>query len=121
MKRSARVQLVMLGSAVGVAGCDTREPIQQQTYASQQQCRRDWGDPPDCKQNADHGGVYFGPRYYWDRDRNRPVVVEGDGSERVALNSRVSSAGSFEGSTHAAGSISRGGFGGIGRGFGGGE
>ncbi len=119
MRRSAHVQLVLLGTAASLTGCDTPISLQQQSYASQQECRRDWGDSSDC--NSSHGGAYYGPRYYWDPERNRPVVVEGDGLERVAVNSRVSAAGSLEGATHAAGSISRGGFGGFGRGFGGGE
>ena len=64
MRRSARVQLVMLGSAMGLAGCDTREPLHQQTYGSQQECQRDWGDPVDCGQNSYRGGYYYGGRYY---------------------------------------------------------
>jgi len=124
LKRSARVRLVVLGTVVGVSGCDSApQPLQQQVYASREDCVRDWGDPPDCSPAPSHGstgygGYYWGPRYYWDRDANRPVAVDPDGATRTVTNSRVTSAGSIEGSTHAAGTFSRGGFGSFGRGFG---
>jgi hypothetical protein len=65
--------------------------------------------------------MYFGPRYYWDPDRGKAVVVERDGSERVSTETRVGPGGSPSGRTTIVGSFARGGFGGIGRGFSGGR
>jgi hypothetical protein len=123
MKRSTGVQLILLGSAVGLYGCDAPRPLQQQRYSSFEQCRRDWGDPADCRQSSATLGqpfYYFGPRYYWDSGLGRPVAVEPDGSTRGISNSHITSAGSQEGgvTTHA-GSFSRGGFGSSAHSFGG--
>jgi hypothetical protein len=124
MKRSTGVQLILLGSAVGLYACDdVSRPLQQQRYTSFEQCRRDWGDPTDCRQSS--GGLgqpfyYFGPRYYWDSNLARPIAVESDGSTRGISNAHITSAGSVEGGiTTRAGSFSRGGFGSSARGFGG--
>jgi hypothetical protein len=124
MKRSTGVQLILLGSAMGLHGCDgTAHPLQQQRYTSFEQCRRDWGDPADCKQSQSGGmaAYYFGPRYYWDAGSGRPVAVEPDGSTRGISSSRITGGGSQSGGvTEHVGSISRGGFGASARGFGGG-
>ena len=51
MKRSTYVQLILLGSAMGLYACDEiSEDLKQQRYASLDECRRDWGDPADCRQ-----------------------------------------------------------------------
>jgi hypothetical protein len=124
MKRSTGVQLILLGSAMGLHGCDgTARPLQQQRYTSYEQCRRDWGDPADCKQSQSRGmaAYYFGPRYYWDAGSGRPVAVGPDGSTRGINSSRITGGGSQSGGvTEHVGSISRGGFGASARGFGGG-
>jgi hypothetical protein len=123
MKRSTCVQLVLLGSAVGLYGCDgAPQQLQRQRYASLDECRHDWGDPADCTQGSagTGSGYYFGPRYYWDPSFGRPVVVAPDGSTRSIVNSRISSAGSrFGGVTESAGSFARGGFGSIAHALGG--
>ena len=124
MKRSSRVQLVLLGSAMGLYGCDgVQQALQQQKYTSYEQCRRDWGNPTDCRQAAQNSGpVYFvGPRYFWDPNLGRPVAVEADGSTRAINNAHITGVGSENGGvTTRAGSFSRGGFGSSARGFGGG-
>jgi len=128
MKKSTRVQLVMLGSAIGISGCDAgAHPLQQQTYSSLASCRQDWVAESNCQPvrsgsgGGGGGGYYQGPRYYWDPDRGRPVAVNPDGSLRVIANARITAAGSTTGSTRIAGSISRGGFGASAHDAGGGE
>jgi hypothetical protein len=119
--------LVGLAGAVGLAllGYHGREfDVQQTAYASRQDCLDDWGTEQSCQPvstGSAHGPVYFGPRYYWDPGRGRPVVIGADGSERVATAARVGPSGSRFGSTSFAGTFARGGFGGIGRGFGSGH
>ena len=85
MKRSTYVQLVLLGSSMGLYACgDIRQDIKQQRYASYDECRRDWGDPADCRQVTSpvtgQPGYYFGPRYYWDPNLARPMAVNADGT-----------------------------------------
>jgi hypothetical protein len=123
MKRSGGVQLILLGSAMGLYGCDdVPRALQQQKYTSFEQCRRDWGDPADCRQSSAAVGLpfyYFGPRYYWDSNSGRPIAVEADGSTHGISNSHITSAGSDSGGvTTRAGSFSRGGFGSSAHGFG---
>jgi uncharacterized protein YgiB involved in biofilm formation len=122
MKRSTYVQLVLLGSAVGLYGCDAvREDLKQQRYASYDECRRDWGNPADCRQSSGTVGqpvYYFGPRYYWDPNLARPIGVNADGTTRVIGDAHITGAGSTSGVTSRVGTISRGGFGSSARGFG---
>jgi uncharacterized protein YgiB involved in biofilm formation len=122
MKRSPFVQLILLGSAMGLYACDAvREDLKQQRYASLDECRHDWGDPADCRQSSAVVGqpvYYFGPRYYWDPNLARPIAVNGDGTTRVVSNAHITSAGSESGITSRVGAISRGGFGSSARGFG---
>lgn len=93
--------------------------VQQTRYASREDCLEDWGTDASCAQSTGSGqsSTYFGPRYYWDPDRGRPVMVDADGSERVATTTRVGPSGSPRGRTSIVGSFARGGFGHIGRGF----
>jgi hypothetical protein len=126
MKRSPCVQLILLGSAMGLYGCDgVTQALQQQRYTSLDQCRHDWGDPADCTAKPSGGGVgyyyYYGPRYYWDSVSGRPIAVAADGSTRSLAGSHITSEGSTVGgvSEHA-GSFARGGFGSSAHGFGGG-
>jgi hypothetical protein len=123
MKRSTRVRLVLLGSAVGLYACDgITHDLQQQRYTSIDQCRHDWGDPADCKPAPGVAGTayYYGPRYYWDPNIGRPIAVSSDGSTRVISNTSITSEGSRSGGiTARAGSFARGGFGSSAHGFGG--
>jgi hypothetical protein len=123
MKRSAYVRLVLLGSAIGLYGCDSpTETLEQQRYASLDDCEKDWGDANLCRNapspSSWRSGYYVGPRYYWDRDTHRPMVVNGDGTVRVANAAHIARTGSSLGETHAAGSFARGGFGATGHAFG---
>lgn len=92
--------------------------VLQTEYASRQDCLEDWGDEDSCRAvDPRRSNIYFGPRYYWDPARGRPVLVGLDGSERVASTARVGPSRSSAGATSVVGSFARGGFGGIGRGF----
>lgn len=123
MKRSTYVQLILLGSAMGLYACDEiSEDLKQQRYASLDECRRDWGDPADCRQAPVVTGQpfpYFGPRYYWDQNLSRPIAVNPDGTTRAIANAHITRTGSVSGVTTHVGSFSRGGFGSSGHGFGG--
>jgi uncharacterized protein YgiB involved in biofilm formation len=122
MKRSAYVQLILLGSAMGLYACDdVRQDLKQQKYASLDECRHDWGDPADCRQSSAATGqpaYYYGPRYYWDPNRARPIAVNGDGTTRSIHDAHITSAGSESGVTTRVGTFSRGGFGSSAHGFG---
>jgi hypothetical protein len=93
--------------------------VLQTQYASRQDCLQDWGDEDSCKalEGPRSQTTYFGPRYYWDAARGKPVVVAPDGSEHIASQSRVGPTRGSLGATSVVGSFARGGFGGIGRGF----
>jgi uncharacterized protein YgiB involved in biofilm formation len=124
MKRSTYVQLILLGSAMGLYGCDeVREDLKQQRYASLEECRHDWGNPADCRQSSAVAGqgYYFGPRYYWDPNLARPIAVNADGTTHVIGDAHITSAGSESGVTSRAGTFSRGGFGSSAHGFGAGS
>lgn len=96
--------------------------VLQTRYASREDCLQDWGDEESCRAvDSSRSPTYFGPRYYWDPNRGRPVVVGPDGSERVASNARIGPSPSSRGATSSVGTFARGGFGGIGRGFGSGR
>jgi hypothetical protein len=123
MKQSASVGLILLGSAMGLYYYDGgAQKLQQQRYASLEQCVHDWGDPAECTHPAGtvaQPGYYYGPRYYWNSGSGRPVAVAADGSTRSIGNARITSAGSLVGGiTSRAGSIARGGFGSSGHHFG---
>jgi hypothetical protein len=120
MKRSTYVQLILLGSAMGLYGCDeVRQDLKQQRYSSLDECRHDWGNPADCRQSSSGAGVYyFGPRYYWDPNLARPIAVNTDGTTRAITDAHITSAGSESGVTSHVGTFARGGFGASGHGFG---
>lgn len=116
------------GNVLGLAGFvglavlgyhGSQYDVRQTTYTSRDDCQRDWGSEESCPPvQTGHGGIgYFGPRYYWDPHRGAPVVIGPDGSEHVATSARVGAADSWRGRTSVVGHFSRGGFGGIGRGF----
>jgi hypothetical protein len=124
VKRSTYVQLVLLGSAAGLYSCsEAPQALQQQRYASREECGHDWGDPAICTQTPGSNGLsgyYWGPRYYWDPNIGRPVAVASDGSTRSISNTHITSEGSHSGGvTTSAGSFARGGFGSSARAFGG--
>lgn len=127
MKQSGVVQLVLLGSAVGLYAYSNRAShfsVRQQQYPSREACIADWGDPDDCPSQPVQGTAYpyyLGPRYYWDPHRSSPMIVNGDGSEHVATAARFAPGGSSAGIGRVIGGVSRGGFGSVGHGFGGGE
>ena len=118
MKQSTLVQLVLLGSAATVYGAfsDIKVSLTQRSYASEADCRADWGTEDDCRQ-LQPDGRYYGPRYYWDSNRNRPVIVGRDGTERISPTARFSSESVAHGVARPAG-FTRGGFGGFGHAFG---
>lgn len=133
MKRSVKVPLLVLGSVAALSGCSSEsEPdwdIKQQLYASREECLQDWNDEESCTQsisiddnfNTHPNGHWYGPRYYWDRDINRPIQLRSDGTTRVLRNTFIDATkGSATGKNLHMGSISRGGFGSFSRGFSGG-
>lgn len=119
MKQTSLVGLVLLGTGAAVAShYSGSHELQQQMYVSKEDCDNDWGDTSRCTPAPDHPGAYFGPRYYWDSAVGRPMAVGPDGLVREVPNARITAGGSLSGSTHSAGSISRGGFGSTGRAMG---
>jgi hypothetical protein len=139
MKRSARVRLVLLGSAVGLHGCGTDQEVYRQRYDSLEECRRDWGDTAYCGHDAGGasgswsssggsgggaagGNYYYGPRYYWDPHTGRATELKPDGSTRPIGDAHWSGQTEhFGGVRMGAGFVSRGGFGSSARAFGGGR
>lgn len=125
MKRSISAPLLLLGS-IALSACGQSHELTQQVYKSKEDCEQDWNDGQSCSQSSGgsshgSGGRWSGPRYYWDRDLEKPVAINADGSERVISGSRITPAASGiasgHGEGHATGSVSRGGFGSIAHGF----
>lgn len=119
MKISKEVPLLILGSASLLAFCTTDDDraLTQNTYASLQDCRQDWGnDERNCQYSG--GGNYVGPRYYWDHETRRPYAVDPDGSTRALPNSYSTASSKATRVSHS--SITRRGFGSTARGFSGG-
>jgi hypothetical protein len=110
-RKSRAVPLVLAASAL-IAGCSPRQARDE--YASQDDCKKDWGRPELCQpvsgsSSGGHGGAYYG-RYYG------PSYDEG---ERASAQRSARSGGNSFGlagageSNHSVGrSVSRGGFGG---------
>lgn len=134
MKKSNRVPLLLIGTGALLVGyavtSDDKRDLQQNTYASREDCRKDWGDDErDCRPEGSGGsggggggggGRYVGPRYYWDHNTGYPYAVDADGSTRRLPNSYLTrgAPSTAQGITRV--SVSRGGFGSTGRGFSGG-
>lgn len=113
-----------ISSVIGLAILGNHGPeyeVRQTAYASREDCLQDWGSEQDCAPQPSNRTNYSGPRYYWDSSQNHPVIVQPDGTERVATTARIGSSGSTAGRTSIVGSFARGGFGRIGRGFSGGR
>ncbi|MBS0393882.1 MAG: hypothetical protein JSR54_04605 [Proteobacteria bacterium] len=111
---------VCFTGVVGLAVLGNHGPeydVQQTMYASREDCLQDWGSEESCPPRGSSTTAYSGPRYYWDPERSRPVVLQADGSERPANAARIGPRGSAIGRTSVVGSFARGGFGHIGRGF----
>ena len=134
MKRSSAVPLFVLGTMVCLPGCgqDRSAELRQNRYLTREDCQHDWGDDQDCTPAPGNGGngsgnggrglgggayYYYGPRYYWDPERERPVTVAPDGQTRVAEHAAIGRTSPALGESLHLGSITRGGFGGFGRGF----
>lgn len=115
MKRSKKIQLVMIGCIAALSACDEQadRTLSQQSYSTLDECKKDW-DEKDCNSGSTtghYGGGYYGPRYYWDRNIGSPVAVDSDGSSRIVSNSRISSEFSGGGRSAVVGSVRTGGFG----------
>lgn len=130
MKRSEQIVLWMLGIGLGVAALSeekTVEQLKQDRYDSREDCLRDWnGDDNYCNpQTTSSGGYttthYNGPRYYWDRSENKPVVVT-DAGKHVPVDNAHPSGTPLSRSVGSspAGTVTRGGFGHFGARSGGG-
>jgi len=123
VKRSRKVALLVLGSLASLTACDSGREfgLQQRRYASLEECEKDWGDSAPCTNGSSSalGGTYgyFGPRYYWDPGIGRPVIVSPSGDTQIARSTRITSESAFSGEVAHVGTVSRGGFGGFGRGF----
>ncbi len=127
MKRSTEVALWMLGAGLGVAvlsDSKTTEQLKQDSYASKEECMQDWGGSPETCQEENSGGSsggsggsgggghYSGPRYYWDRSTNRPVIITNSGAHQPMPSAHPNGTPMSHSlsSTHL-GTVSRGGFG----------
>jgi hypothetical protein len=139
MKKSRAVPLILLGtlSLLSACGRDETTEIKQHSYASREDCLKDWGrDERDCSP-VRTGTGYMGPRYYWYHSGGYPVVVNNDGSTRPLPNSSMSRFGATSraigtttshisghytggGAQAGGGHTSRGGFGGTAHGISGG-
>lgn len=122
MKRSAQVRLWVIGTITILAGCRDHPnhvmQVSQNTYASQEDCQRDWGnDGRNCHASGAGGGGYLGPRYYWDHSTGMPYAIDSDGRTRPLSNSYLSKGSPSHATSVAHASVSRGGFGSTGRGL----
>lgn len=144
MKRSRAVPLILLGTLTLLSACGRDDPVQvkQHAYATREDCLSDWGrDEKDCRPARSGGGYYMGPRYYWHHAGGHPVAINEDGSTRALRNTYLNRTGAKSTAIHTStttarissrytgggmrmgggtGKISRGGFGGMARGFAGG-
>jgi hypothetical protein len=129
MKRSHEVLLWMLGAGIGVSALSeekTVEQLQQDHYASKEDCMQDWGSSEEnCKDDTSSthysssgggggssSGGYRGPRYYWDRSAGHPVIVTDSGVHKPMPSAHPSgNAFSHSIGSSNAGSVTRGGFG----------
>lgn len=87
--------------------------VKQDTYASKEDCTKDWGNDADDCRPMTSGGGYYGPHYFWSHYNNQPYVVTPSGQLRAAPNSYVSSgvASRSSGSAVVRAGVARGGFG----------
>lgn len=118
-RSSARITLVLIGSAA-VVGCSPKPTaIVSDHYASREECAADWGAPDHCERvnvtgaSGSGGHVYFrGPTYYpGSRDRLQEQIREGVGQRGLAPSDRAVARSTLPAAT------SRSGFGASARGF----
>lgn len=132
-KRSVSVPLIILGSlALSSCGGQPDNDVQQQVYNSRAECEQDWNDGQSCTDNENgdppndrnphyiYGPRWYGPRYYWDHNMQRPVQLYQDGRTRVINNSRIHAGSGYSRNSAVLGKTNRGGFGSTARGFSGG-
>jgi hypothetical protein len=115
MKHSKQVPLILLGAVTALTGCgknnDLPATARQDTYANADDCRKDWGNGDLCRSSSGgHAGTYVGPRYYWDRDKGRAMIVE-DGVARPAAGGEASRGAPAHATGSESVSVARGGFG----------
>lgn len=116
MKRSKQVPLILLGALTSLAGCGKPDNLPdnalQNSYANADDCRKDWGDGDRCKPapNAHGGAAFVGPRYYWDRDAGRPMIIE-NGTARAVTSGDASRGGPSHATSVDSVPVARGGFG----------
>ena len=115
-KSSARVTLVLAGFAAVSAGCSREPEMKRDVYASREDCLADWGNKPqDCTPATDrprHGGggfFFYGPMY-----AASAMNAWRGGSAWTGSGARPGSH-AVESTSHASGSVTRGGFGASGR------
>lgn len=98
------------GAAGTTAGPNTASPCQPAPASS---------TSTSSTSTSHGGGVFIGPRYYWDRSAGRPMVIE-NGKASLAKSGAASRGGPVHAtSTHTV-TVSRGGFGSHSSGSGGG-
>jgi hypothetical protein len=138
-KRQGQLNLVLLGSAAALAACQPAnpystqvEPLKRSGYASKTDCVLDWGSEDRCEEDrtggsgSGGGARYWGP-YYSSSGRVygydgvtgslRQVPIRATEVQRVnSSESQVYQSGKGKYAAAAA-KVSRGGFGGGGRGF----
>jgi hypothetical protein len=126
MKHSKQVPLILLGAVTALSGCGQGNGVpataSRASYSNAADCRKDWGDGDWCRQTPNgHGGIaYAGPRYYWDRNAGRPMVVE-DGVARAAAGGEASRGAPAHATSVESVAVARGGFGATAHGGGGGD
>lgn len=97
MKRSKPITLVLLGTLGVLAGCDNAPDTQQvqtrqQSYASLDDCKKDWAnDSRNCSTSS--SGHVYGPRYFWNHSGGYPVVIDNGGTQRPVMNSHFANPG----------------------------
>ncbi len=112
-RASARITLVLIGSAAVVGCAPQPTAIVSDHYASREECAADWGAPDYCERVAvtgaggSGGQVYFrGPTYYpGSRDRLQQQIRDGLGQRGLAPSDRAVARSTLPAAT------SRGGFG----------
>ena len=113
-RSSARITLVLIGSAAMARDLDSRiTELVSDHYASREECAADWGAPEYCERvnvtgaSSSGGHVYFrGPTYYpGSRDRLQQQIREGMGQRGLAPSDRAVARSTLPAAT------SRGGFG----------
>jgi len=109
-RRSARITLVLLGTAAALAACGDNDDDRRDLYASKQDCVQDWGDEKKCEQapagttsSRPHSGAgyWWGPTYSSSQYRTGSSPSSSTGWTAARSGSRAVASSSF----------SRGGFG----------